>query len=131
MCSGSTNPRNQTPDSAFEFLTTRSLKLEGDGATTGIGTFIVAAPEQGIYEFRSVHVEGISYQECIKRGQNCEAFQWCPTGFTAKIGETEHTINTISDLKALAFFCSDTGCSPRGCPMGCVCYDNQARCKPI
>jgi hypothetical protein len=68
-----------------------------------IGLFLVPAPAVGILEWKTVIVENISYEECAKRGENCEAYQWIPHVFVwsypDKSGKSVTvTISSKSDL---------------------------------
>jgi hypothetical protein len=49
---------------------------ENNQPLLGVGLFLLPEPEKGILEFRKAIVEGITYKECILRGQYCLAFKW-------------------------------------------------------
>jgi hypothetical protein len=122
-CNGS---KNQTPDVVFDGLKSAGVSFR-DGSIVGIGVFVVPAPERGILEYRVVHVEGLSYDETMKRGSHCEAFQWIPQGVTFEAEGRSFSIEKTSDLEALASFCNDS--CRGGCPMGCVCFTGDVRCR--
>ena len=119
--------KNQTPDSVFTALSKAGLKISS-ADVLGIGLFVVPAPENGILEWKSVLVEDLTYDECMKRGENCEAFQWIPKGLATEVKGKEFTIQCTADVDQLLSYCNDS--CRGGCPMGCVCFGNDVRCRP-
>jgi hypothetical protein len=119
--------KNQTSIKAIDYLKKSNTPLRS-ASTLGIGIFIVPAPENGILEWKTVYVEGIGYDECIKRGENCSSFQWVPHGFTTELSGKSFTIKSAADIRSLAGYCDDecTG----GCPMGCHCRGGDVVCRP-
>lgn len=104
---------DQMPAEVEEYLaglddSQRSLEAN----TTGTGMFLVPAPEIGILEERVVLVPELSYEECAKRGTNCEAFKWIPNGFMKFDG-----------IEAKLKKCSRYYCGPnrKWCPWFCFC----------
>lgn len=118
--------KNQTPDQVFDALKASKTAYRS-AAVTGIGIFVVPAPEKGILEWKVVEVSGLSYEECMKRGANCESFQWLPLGLTVQASGKSVTINSVVDLAPLRDLCDDS--CRGGCPMGCVCFNNDVRCQ--
>jgi hypothetical protein len=119
--------KNQTPVSVFESMIAAGANFRSD-EVKGIGLFVVPAPERGILEYRSVAVEGISYSECMKRGNNCEAFQWLPLGVKITHEQKSFTVNSLQDLEAMQSFDCNDSCRG-GCPMGCTCFNNDVWCR--
>lgn len=73
--------KDQTPKEVFEFLKSSKATVRGVGAEVGLGLFLVPDPESGVLEEKVVSVDGISYEECAKRGDNCLAYKWFPAGY--------------------------------------------------
>lgn len=84
--------------------------LKKNAKQKGTGLFVVPAPENGILECRVVRVKNISYQECVKRGVNCLAFQW--------------VANSVMSFEKLAEIQCDHSCADRCDQLGCTCYNH-------
>jgi len=119
--------KNTTSDKVFAALKAAGTNFRS-ASVTGIGLFVVAAPEKGVLEWKVVEVDGLSYDECMKRGANCESFQWVPKGLSTQIAGKSVTINSVADLAQLRGYCDDS--CRGGCPMGCVCFNNDVWCRP-
>ncbi len=95
--------KNQThPDVLKEMI----AKGENPRTALGFGLFLVPAPELGILEWKTVIVEDISYCECARRAENCQAFLWINKGlivkYTDKDGQRlELAISTKEDIVGL------------------------------
>lgn len=121
--------KNTTVKEVFESLVDAGQSTRNP-TMLGIGLFVIPAPENGILEWKVVAVDNILYRECVKRGSNCESFQWIPKGISVKLnlpGITATIINNIDDLKKLQDFCSRDSCRG-GCIMGCFCFVGEAIC---
>lgn len=82
--SGCNCGKDQTPNEVFDHLKSlNATSLSAKESQVGVALFLVPDPESGILEEKVVSVDGISYQECIKRGSNCIAFKWIPSSFKA------------------------------------------------
>jgi hypothetical protein len=117
--------KNTTSEKVFAALKGAKIDFRSS-VVKGIGIFVVPAPEHGVLEWKTVEVDDISYSECKKRGANCESFQWIPKGITTTAGDKSVTINSIADLSVLRDYCDDS--CRGGCPMGCVCFNNEVVC---
>lgn len=74
--------KDQTPKEVFEYLQNlNAMSSESEEGQVGLALFLVPDPEAGVLEEKVVFVDGISYRECIKRGNNCIAFKWIPSGY--------------------------------------------------
>lgn len=78
----------------------------------GTGMFLVPAPEKGILESKVVLVENLTYDDSVKRGENCSAVKW-----------VAQDVLSFADLEAARVKCRDHWCGPNRdwCPTGCVC----------
>jgi hypothetical protein len=114
--------KNQTRPDVLADAKQRNLDPK---SAKGVGLFRVPAPDVGILEWKVVSVEGIPYEECIKRGDNCEAYQWIPLGFVYNYQDDKGvkqtvTINSSKDIPRVQ--CSLYSCGPGVfCPLGCFC----------
>jgi hypothetical protein len=89
----------------------------------GVGLFRVPAPENGILEYKTVWADDISYNECVKRGSNCEAFQWIPKGYLVTISGNEVGLSSGADFLIDPARCTLLSCfwGTFDCPVGCFC----------
>ena len=119
--------QNQTPKNVFQYVNSKGIDIESN-KVLGVGVFFIPAPELGILEYKTVLVEGLTYNETIKRGHNCFAFQWAPFGFPVGEGEVSVMLARAQDIVVLG--CSSTSCSGSSCPMGCYCNSGDTgNCK--
>ena len=119
--------KNQTPETVFEAIATSGHKLRSE-ETLGLGLFIVPAPENGILEYREVLVDKLTYNECLKRGSHCEAFQWIPYGVSITDHGETFTIGSLKEFNEVRpLYCNDS--CRGGCPMGCTCFGNDTHCR--
>ena len=113
--------KNQTSEEVFDFLRDKKFKIS-DVSLTGFGLFLVPAPENGILEWRTTFVERLTYSETRKRGENCAAWQWIPTGIVA--AHSGLVLDSIAAIENSRKACSDSKCKATGCTMGCWCYSS-------
>lgn len=74
--------KDQTPREVFEYLKqANAMSTQHKEGAKGLGLFLVPDPEAGVLEEKVVTVDGLSYDECAKRGENCLAYKWIPAGF--------------------------------------------------
>lgn len=126
MCTCANNQKDQTRKEVFDFIGTKKLDIfSGKNSPKGFGLFLVPAPDKGILEFKTVYVENLTYQETVKRGHHCVAFQWIPKGITAKT-KTAGNLKIMSTNDIIRILdCTSSRCKPSGCPMGCWCYSGE------
>jgi hypothetical protein len=100
---------NQTPKESHD-------ALRANAKTLGTGIFLIPAPDKGILEYGGVIVPGISYIECVKRGQNCAGFKW--------IADTHMSHKDIMNERA-----AKAGCLYPNCLPGFPCTDATCICS--
>lgn len=127
MC-GCAKGKNQTPEAVFQSLIAAKVDFRDD-SVLGIGIFVVPAPERGILEYRTVTADRISYEECLKRGANCDGFQWLPLNVTIKHKNKSFSVRSLAHYEKIKpLYCNDS--CRGGCPMGCTCFGNDIYCRP-
>lgn len=92
----------------------------------GIGVFVVPAPELGILEYKVVICEEeITYEECAKRGHNCESFKWV-------IGKTKEDAIAAKNENVDCGMCRNRNTNPycSGNSLKCMCSPNHNICIP-
>jgi hypothetical protein len=105
--------QNQTQQDSFDALTK-------DARESGSGLFAIPAPEAGILEYKVIVVKDISYDECAKRGQNCNAFKWIAASIMSPAD--------VEDNRK-RFPCGSYTCPPPlRCPGNCICLIGSQRC---
>lgn len=124
MCCSS--GKNQTNDLVFETIAKAGLNFRSE-EIRGVGIFEVPAPEIGILEYKTVHVDGLTYHECMKRGANCNSFQWIALGFDYETEAGVLTFSTMREIQDHVFACNKACGS--SCPMGCTCFTGDTRCR--
>lgn len=99
--------KNQTPDEALKMLQGKELN-----SVKGTGIFLIPDPEKGVLEWRRVNVAGLTYQDAIKRGENCKALKWVP-----------EALASFAEIQKNQPACKGFNCkSP--CPYACICKDD-------
>jgi hypothetical protein len=128
--------QNQVSKEVFDYCHKQNLSIFDTSSTTlGIGLFHVPAPEKpGLKSAKVVAIEGITYAECLVRGQLCLGFKWFPVGYKVTVEKESITIKSIDDLRKWSTLskCSDHSCPPSQpyCPNPCFCNSNW-RCDKI
>lgn len=118
--------KNQTHDEVFNFIKENNLNPFLN-EHSGIGMFMIPAPDEGILEYKIINVADLSYRETVKRGENCKAFQWIPYGISMKDENRTVKVNSLKDFETLKIDCNDS--CRGGCPMnGCFCYTGESYC---
>lgn len=104
--------KDQTEDESIKSLN----KSKNAKSELGTGIFLVPAPEKGILEKKAVLVQGLTYLECSKRGENCIAFKW--------IADKVMTFKNIQKRRLLCGdYCGSSGrCSDRTCICSVTCH---------
>ena len=126
MCNCSSGSKDQTKAAVFDYLESKGFNALGNNEIKGFGLFLIPAPEIGILETRTVTVDGLTYKETVKRGSNCLAFQWIPSGISHTLSSGKAlAIQSPQDIDLVALDCTSSRCKPSGCPMGCFCYSNE------
>ncbi len=105
--------KNQTPKEAFEML-----KSATDKKLKGTGLFLIPAPEKGILESKVVLVQDLTYEEAVKRGENCQALKWVPE-------QLKSFQALVKERAACAGWCGPNG---SWCTTGCVCDEYSNHC---
>lgn len=124
--------KNQTHEDVHTYIEKNSLvqsMFDNSKPLLGVGLFLIPAPEVGILELKSIHVDNLSYSECVKRGQNCEAFKWIPHGMEFEHEGKRIKIKSADDLKPLD--CTSKQCNSgpvKGCSNPCFCYSTDTYC---
>jgi hypothetical protein len=118
--------KNQTHDDVFAFLKESKINPFKTNQS-GIGMFMIPAPEIGVLEYKIINVPDLNYRETVKRGETCKAFQWLPYGIHVQGKNKSMQINNIEDFESLEIDCNDS--CRGGCPMnGCFCYQGESYC---
>jgi hypothetical protein len=79
MACSCSSSQNQTSEKVFQHFDAQQEERSSVlNAPTGTGIFLIPAPDIGIFEFKKILVENVSYIETVKRGQNCTAFSYLP-----------------------------------------------------
>lgn len=99
--------KNQTPNVVWEYIASQPEKRD----ELGTGLFLVPDPVSGVMESVVVIASELSYVECAKRGAECLAFKWIPSGYMSEATVREERQNCSS------YWCN----SNTYCPVGCLC----------
>ncbi|MCY9398078.1 hypothetical protein [Bacillus inaquosorum] len=81
----------------------------------GVAIFVVPDPEKGVDALKGVAVDGIDYEESVRRAEHCLMFKWVP-----------HSVGTLEDYQAAkaspSFHCTGRCYSESDCPHSwCFC----------
>ena len=88
--------------------------IQGKPNDLGTGVFAIPDPTSSDYgATRKVLVDGLTYQECVKRGLSTVAFKWVPHKHGAQAPELKDSICAIAGAR----------CVDRCAPPGCLCVN--------
>lgn len=112
VCMGKPCAHNQTQRQ--HIVDTEDKKAKSLAPESGVAIFVVPDPEKGVDALKGVPVDGIDYDEAVRRAEHCFMFKWVP-----------HSVGTLEDYQAAK--ASNLGCigrcySPSDCTPSSWCF---------